>query len=214
MSLSNGLRNEHLHEDEAAELQASVDEISQRTGSERAKALGIAALFLENNQNLKAFEVLQHLINSGDDSVSDYYYLGEVYENANQFDRAKENYKIAARLASEALCAATAGLARVETEPNQRQTRLLNANAAFEALREITNEDFVPVRCEEQKGYTVDLIGQLLPEADNEEKRKQLLLVTISQICGSCGPGQALLPGSRICPFCGGGMREQHRKLQ
>ena len=204
MSLSHGLRNKHLREDKAAKLQASVAAMNQRTGSERAKAVGIAALFLENDQNVKAFEVLQNFLNSGHDLISAYYYLGEVYENANQFDRAKENYKIAARLASEALCAASAGLARVETDPNQKQTRLESAKAAFESLQKITSDDFVPVRCEEQKGYMVDLLGQLIPEADNEGGGKQLLLKMLGggHGCGSCGPHRA----NDLSGYCAGCM--------
>ncbi|MGG6264538.1 hypothetical protein ACQ4M3_36300 [Leptolyngbya sp. AN03gr2] len=209
MSLSHGLRNEHLQEEEAVKLQASVDAMKQQTGSERARAMGIAALLLENNQNLSAFAVLQHLIDSEQDLVSTYYYLGEVSENANQFDEAQKNYKIAARLASEVLCAAKAGLARVEAEPDQKQTRLLSAKAAFEVLQKITNDDFVPVRGGEQKGDMVALLSQLLPEADNEKEKKQLILLTCTgnqwEIqCGNCGPGRKWVAGG-ICIKCGGG---------
>ncbi|MCU0548066.1 MAG: hypothetical protein MUC48_01845 [Leptolyngbya sp. Prado105] len=199
MSLSNGLRNEHLQEEEAAKLQTSVDAMKQRTGSEKARELGIAALLLENNQNLSAFAVLQHPIDSEQDLVSAYYYLGEVFENANQFDEAQKNYKIAARLASGVLCAAKAGLARVETEHDQKQTRLLSAKAAFEALQKITNDDFVPVPGGEQKGDIVDLLSQLLPGADNGKKKQLILLMCtenpVDIQCGNCAPNKRLGAG-------------------
>ncbi|KAM3102301.1 tetratricopeptide repeat protein [Phormidesmis sp. 146-12] len=208
MSLSNGLRDEDLREDEAAKLQASVDEINQRTGSERAKAVGIAALFLENNQNAKAFEVLQHFLNSESDLVSAYYYLGEVYENADQFDRAKEKYKVAARLASETLCAARAGLARVETDPNQKKTRLESAKADFETLQKITNDDFVPAGYEERKGDMVEKLGRLIPEADNEKGKKQISLTSIVIQCTrDCGFGYTR--GVNGCIYCLPGLREE-----
>jgi tetratricopeptide (TPR) repeat protein len=200
---TNSLTDEHLREDEATKLQSSVEALNQRTGSERAKALGIAALLLKKNQNARALKVLQHFLDSENDLVSAYYYLGEVYENANQFDQAKEQYKVAARLASEALFGASAGLARVETDPNQKRTRLESAKSAFETLQKITNDDFVPVWPEEQKGDMVDMLGQLIPEADDDKEKKQLLLQPCEQIriqCGNCGPDRKRVIGG--CIYC------------
>jgi tetratricopeptide (TPR) repeat protein len=191
MLTSISLKNKPLSQDEAVKLQDSVDTMKERTGSQRAKAVGMAALYLDGNQNAKAFDVLQDLIDSGHSLVDSHYYLGEVHEKANQFDQSKDHYKIAARLASEALCAAKAGLARVEVESNQKQSRLQDAMAAFETLQKITDDDFVPVRCEEQKGYMTDILGRLIPRVDDEEGEKQLLLAGLRFRCGDCGRHQS-----------------------
>jgi tetratricopeptide (TPR) repeat protein len=201
MLTSIGLKNKSLSQDEAVKLQRSVDAITGQAKSDIAKSVSLAALYLANNQNDAALMVLKDATNSicnlGDVS----YELGEVYENDDQLDEAKRHYMLAARLASQELCAAKAGLARVETDPEKKKARIIEANIHFYNLKKITHEDFVPLNPGEPQYCAEDFIAELISEADIEKGEKQLLMTRRAVGCGNCGNGlQWATP--RHCAFC------------
>jgi tetratricopeptide (TPR) repeat protein len=189
------LENQPLDAETSKKLQASIDEIKKEYVSDescdRSKTVGLAALYLENDQNASAFKALQDLINAGDKSAATYYYLGEVYENAGQNNKARENYEITIQLASEMIVIAKAGLARIEKDEHKASNLCLEARAAFEALQSKTVDGFSAVRNEEQQRIILRLLEQLIPTGEN---RLFLLLKQITSDCPNCGTRKVVSP--------------------
>jgi tetratricopeptide (TPR) repeat protein len=201
MLTSTSLKNKSLSQDEAVKLQGSVDAITGQANSNVAKSVGLAALYLRNDQNDKALKTLKDAISSICDLGDVSYELGEVYENDNQLDEAKTHYMLAARLASQQLCAAKAGLARVEADPEKKKERIIEANIHFCNLKKITHEDFVPLNPGEPQYSAEEFINKLISGSDFEKGEKQLLMTMTAVGCGNCGNGlQWATP--RYCAFC------------
>lgn len=195
------LKNKPLSQDDAIKLQSSVDAITGQAKSDVAKSVGLAALYLSNDQNDKALMTLKDAISSICDLGDVSYELGEVYENDDQLDEAKTHYMLAARLASQELCAAKAGLARVETDPEKKKARIIEANIHFYNLKKITHEDFVPLNPGEPQYCAEGFISKLISGADFEMGEKQLLMTTTAVGCGNCGPSKQWAT-PRFCADC------------
>jgi tetratricopeptide (TPR) repeat protein len=201
MLTSISLKNKSLSQDEAVKLQVSVEAITGQTNSDIAKSVGLAALYLRNDQNDKALKTLKDAISSVCDLGDISYELGEVYENDDQLDEAKRHYMIAARLASQQLCAAKAGLARVEADPEKKKARIIEATIHFCNLKKITHEDFVPLNPGEPQYSAENLIGELISGAEFEKGEKQLLMIREDLACGNCGNNYQKVSATR-CVIC------------
>jgi tetratricopeptide (TPR) repeat protein len=201
MLTSISLKNKPLSQDEAVKLQGSVDAITGQAKSDVAKSVGLAALYLSNDQNDKALMTLKDAMSSICDLGDVSYELGEVYENDDQLDEAKRHYMLAARLASQELCAAKAGLARVEADPEKKKERIIEANTHFCNLKKITHEDFVPLNPGEPQYSAEEFINKLISGANFEKGEKQLLMTMKAVGCGNCGPSRQWAT-PRYCADC------------
>jgi len=103
-------------------LQEAIDNISQRSLPNSAIALGLAALYANNDRHTLAIETLEKLTTAGVQTAEIFFALGEVYENAssnsqnkeNYVEKARENYTKALEVASQMTLAAKIGLAKIE----------------------------------------------------------------------------------------------------